>query len=63
MKTKTTARTTRNLKLNLEVDPQEKEEGPLIEVEFPEAPDTLDRPRLDHRKEEASKPLYLARYE
>jgi hypothetical protein len=63
MRNNTTSKTTRSLKLDLEVEPEKTDEGPLIEIEIPEPPDTLERPSLEHRKVEASKPLYLARYE
>jgi len=63
MRNSTTSRTTKTIKLDLEVEPEKTNEGPLIEIEIPEAPETLERPSLDHRKVEASKPLYLARYE
>ena len=63
MKTNTTTKTSRVPKLDLEAEPEKTGEGPLIEVEFPEVPDALERPSMGHRKEEASKPLYLARYE
>ncbi len=63
MKTNMTTKTTRPLKLGLEAEPEKTGEGPLIEVEFPEVPDALERPSMEHRKEEASKPLYLTRYE
>ena len=60
---KPNTKTTRTPKPDLEVELEKTDEGPLIEVEFPEAPDTLERPSLEHRKVEASKPLYLTRYE
>lgn len=63
MRNNTTSKIARQPKLDLEVEPEKTDEGPLIEIEIPEAPDTLERPALEHRKEEASKPLYLARYE
>jgi hypothetical protein len=63
MKTDTPSRKTKPIKLDLEVELEKTNEGPLIEIEIPDAPSTLERPSLDHRKEEASKPLYLARYE
>ncbi len=63
MRNNTTSKTTRSIKLGLEVEPEKTDDGSLIEIEIPEAPDTLERPSLEHRKEEASKPLYLARYE
>lgn len=49
--------------MDLEEEPEKTDEGSLIEIEIPDTPDTLERPSLEHRKEEASKPLYLARYE
>jgi len=63
MRNNTTSKTTRNSKLDLEVEPEKTDEGSLIEIQIPEPPDVLERPSLEHRKEEASKPLYLARYE
>jgi hypothetical protein len=63
MKNNTTSKTTRTIKLDLEVEPEKTDEAPLIEIEIPEAPETLERPSLDNRKEAASKPLYLVRYE
>jgi hypothetical protein len=60
MKTKTTTKT---IKLDLEPEPEEKGEEPFIEAEFPEAPDALERPNMEQRKGEASKPIYLIRYE
>ena len=63
MKTNTTTKTNRPLKLDLEAEPEKTGEEPLIEVEFPEVPEALGRPSMEHRKEEASKPLYLTRYE
>jgi hypothetical protein len=63
MRNNTTSRTTKTIKLDLEAEPNKTDDGPLIEVEIPDAPETLERPNLDHRKVEASKPLYLARYE
>jgi len=63
MKTNTTTKPSRTPKLDLEAEPEKAGDEPLIEVEFPEVPDALERPSMEHRKEEASKPLYLARYE
>ena len=63
MKTNTPTKTTRAPKLDLEAEPEKTGEEPLVEVEFPEVPDALERPSMEHRKEEASKPLYLTRYE
>jgi len=60
MKTKTTTEATKTIKLDLEIEPEKTGEEPLIEAEFP---DTIERPSLANRKEEASKPLYLVRYE
>jgi len=62
MKTKTT-KTATTIKLDLEPEPEQSSEEPFIEGEFPEAPDTLERPSMGQRKEEASKPIYLVRYE
>ncbi len=56
-------KTIKTLKFDPEIEPRETDEGPLIEIEFPENPDIIERPSIEHRKEEASKPLYLARYE
>ena len=63
MRNNTTSKTTRTIKLDLEAEPEKTGDGSLIEIEIPEAPETLGRPSLDNRKEAASKPLYLARYE
>jgi hypothetical protein len=62
MKTDKTARTAKTIQLDLEPKPQETGE-PFIEAEFPEAPDIQERPSLEQRKGEASKPIYLIRYE
>jgi len=61
MKTKTTVNKT--TKLDLEPEPEKTGEEPLIEAEFPELPGALERPSMEQRKEEASKPIYLIRYE
>ena len=58
--TTTTAKTKRQ---KLEPEPEQSGEEPFIEAEFPEAPDTLEKPSMEQRKEEASKPIYLIRYE
>jgi len=61
MKTKTA--TTKTIRLDVEPEPKETGEEPLIEAEFPESPDALEKPSMGQRKEEASKPIYLIRYE
>ena len=61
MKTKTTV--VKTTKLDLEPEPEKTGEEPFIEAEFPEAPDAFERPSMEQRKEEASKPIYLVRYE
>jgi len=63
MKNNTTSKTTTTSKPDIKVEPERIDEGSLIEIEIPEPPDVLERPSLEHRKVEASKPLYLARYE
>jgi hypothetical protein len=63
MKTDKTARTAKTIQLDLEPKPEETGEEPFIEAEFPEAPHALERPSLEQRKGEASKPIYLIRYE
>ena len=60
------AKTTRNaeqIKLDLEPEPEQSGEQPSIEAEFPETPEHLERSSMGQRKEEASKPIYLIRYE
>ncbi len=63
MKTKTTTKTARTIQLDLEPKPEKTGEEPFIEAEFPEPPDALERPSMERRREEASKPIYLIRYE
>jgi hypothetical protein len=63
MKNNTTSKATRTSKPDIKVEPERMDEGSLIEIDIPEPPDFLERPSLEHRKEAASKPLYLTRYE
>jgi hypothetical protein len=57
-----TAKTTRPIELNLDPEIDNTGDEPLIEIEIPE-PDAMHASDATHRKKEASKPLYLIRYE
>jgi hypothetical protein len=57
-----TAKTTRPIELNLEPEIESTSDEPLIEIEIPE-PNAVHAADTEHRKKEASKPLYLIRYE
>lgn len=62
MKTAPTAKTTRTIELNLDPEIESTSDEPLIEIEIPE-PNVVQGPETEDRKKEASKPLYLIRYE
>lgn len=56
------AKTTDSIELNLEPEIENTSDEPLIEIEIPE-PDAVRELETEDRKKEASKPLYLIRYE
>jgi hypothetical protein len=62
MKTPPTSKTNRPIELNLDPEIENTGDEPLIEIEIPE-PNAMHEPDTEHRKKEASKPLYLIRYE
>lgn len=62
MKTPPTGRTARPIELNLEPEIENTGDEPLVEIEIPE-PDAIREADTKRRKKEASKPLYLIRYE
>ncbi|HKZ93960.1 MAG TPA: hypothetical protein VJ249_05200 [Candidatus Bathyarchaeia archaeon] len=63
MKNNSTPKTTTTAELDLDSEPERTGEEPLIEIEIPVTPDTLEKPSRAHRKKEAAKPMYLIRYE